>query len=418
MSFKAHRADGPLAFPCASTPTAVHIGQQEITPIAVVPAAPEPVAPAPVASEAPPPAARSAAAVQRRMIKTSLSILAGQDALAELRDGGLRPERIRNFVGASGGPKWLVLHGLDRMLFPWLLKRTQAPLHVVGSSIGSWRAAALATRNPAQALEHLCDEYIEQRYSKKPTPREISAGGERILSTTLGADGVAPLVNHPRLRLHIVTARMRHIGAREGALQQLGLGAAILFNALDRRALGLSLERVVFDAGGDPGPFAPWQGLPTTHVPLTVHNALAALYASAAIPAVMEGVRDPHGAPPGTYRDGGVADYHFGQEIDAPDGLTLYPHFYPHLVPGWFDKMLPWRKTRGLKRTILIAPSAEHVASLPGGKIPDREDFVTMTDSERITAWRKVIALGEVMGHELHSLLEGGRIAQVVQPLP
>jgi hypothetical protein len=351
------------------------------------------------------------------MSHAALTILAGAGAVAELRDGGLEPDRIRSFVGASGGPKWLVLHGLDRVLFPWLLERAKAPLHVVGSSIGSWRAATLATREPLRALEQLCHEYIEQRYSRKPTPREISAGGEKILSAVLGADGVAPLIDHPLLRLHIVTARMRHLGAREGTAQQLGLGAAIVLNAIDRRALGLSLERVVFDAAGDPGPFAPWQALPTTHVPLTSHNALAALYASAAIPAVMEGVRDPHGAPRGTYRDGGVADYHFGREIDAADGLTLYPHFYPHLVPGWFDKMLPWRRTRGLKRTIVIAPSREHIASLPGGKIPDRDDFVKMSDQDRIAAWRKVIALGERMADELGELLTTGRLGQVVGPL-
>jgi hypothetical protein len=152
-------------------------------------------------------------------------------------------------------------------------------------------------------------------------------------------------------------------------------------------------------------------------VALTEHNALAALYASAAIPAVMEGVRDPHGAPPGTYRDGGVADYHFGAEIDAADGLTLYPHFYPYLVPGWFDKALPWRRTRGLTNTLLIAPSREHVASLPGGKIPDRDDFVRMSDTERIAAWRKVIELGTRMGDELMELMARQRLGDVVRPL-
>jgi hypothetical protein len=152
--------------------------------------------------------------------------------------------------------------------------------------------------------------------------------------------------------------------------------------------------------------------LPTRHVPLTEQNALAALHASAAIPAVMQGVRDPHGAPRGMYRDGGLADYHFGREIDAADGLTLYPHFYSHLVPGWFDKILPWRRTRGLRRTLLIAPSAAHVQSLPGGKIPDRNDFASMNDGERITAWRKVVALGERMGDELMELITTGRIAE------
>lgn len=450
---KVHRPEGPLAFPCAATlvPALTRVDGPQQAPTRAMSSAPEPAAatdslptpdaaperelvysahreaPAPAsfvaaqpppAPHAPPPSAVAARPTVRRISQPSLTILAGAEALAELREVGLRPERVRAFVGASGGPKWLALHGLDRALFPWLLARARAPLHAVGSSIGSWRIATLATRQPLRALESLCDEYIEQRYGKKPSPREISAGGERILGATLGPDGVAPLVEHPLLRLHVVTARMRGMAAAEGALQQLGLGAAIALNALDRRALGLSLERVVFDAGGDPGPFAPWQGLPTTHVPLTKRNALSALYASAAIPAVMQGVRDPDGAPRGTYRDGGVADYHFGQEIDAVDGLTLYPHFYPHLVPGWFDKMLPWRRTRGLKRTILIAPSAEHVASLPHGKIPDRDDFVTMSDRERISAWREVIARGRAMGDELMELLDSGRIAEAAQPLP
>jgi hypothetical protein len=353
-----------------------------------------------------------------RTSTSSLSILAGPEAMTELRERGLRPERVRAFVGASGGPKWLALHGLDRVLFPWLLRGAQAPVHVLGSSIGSFRAATLASPDPERALARLCDEYIEQRYSARPSAREVSETGEKIMRAVLGAQGVAPLVDHPVLRLHIVTARMRHLGGLEGPIQQLGLLAAALLNALDRRALALALERVVFDAGGDPGPFAPWQSLPTRHVALTHENAWAAIHASAAIPAVMAGVRDPAGAPAGTYRDGGVADYHFGQEIDGREGITLYPHFYSYLVPGWFDKALPWRRTRGLRRTLLIAPSPSHVAALPSGKIPDRNDFVRMGDAERIRAWRQVIALGERLGDELMALIETGRIAQVAQPLP
>jgi hypothetical protein len=350
-------------------------------------------------------------------LASSLSILAGPHALAELRERGLGADRVRIFVGASGGPKWLVLHGLDRVLFPWLCAGARAPVHLIGSSIGAWRVATLATRDPGAALERLCHEYIEQRYSARPTPREVSQGGEKILSAVLGADGVQPLLEHAALRLHIVTVRMRHLAALEGPLQHVGLGLAGLCNTLNRRALGLCLERVVFDAEGGSAPFAPFRSLPTRHVALTERNALAALYASAAIPAVMQGVRDPHGAPLGTYRDGGVADYHFGAEIDAADGLTLYPHFYPYLVPGWFDKALPWRRTRGLTNTLLIAPSREHVASLPGGKIPDRDDFVRMSDTQRITAWRKVIELGTRMGDDLMELMARQRLGDVVRPL-
>jgi len=154
--------------------------------------------------------------------------------------------------------------------------------------------------------------------------------------------------------------------------------------------------RVVFDRDGEPGPFAPWHGVPTRHVPLTAHNALTALQASAVIPSVLEG---------------------FGAEIDAADGFTLLPCLGPKLAPGWLDRVLPSQHTPSLRRTIMIAPSAAHLASLPGGKVPDRSDFATMSDRERITAWRHVISLGEAMGYQLMELLESDRIRHVAQPL-
>jgi hypothetical protein len=347
-----------------------------------------------------------------------LTILAGPGALAELRDTGLRAERVRVLCGASGGPKWLALHGIDRALFPWLLRGGRAPLHAVASSIGSYRFACLCARDPLSALERFAEAYVEQRYAKNPSPLDVSREGERIVRVLLGADGVAPLVDHPLVRLHIVTTRFRHLGALENRAQLLGLGFAALSNAISRRALSLSVERVVFDAGGDPGPFAPWRDLPTRHVPLVEQNALAALAASSAIPGVMAGVRDPLLAPPGVYRDGGIADYHFGSEIDVADGLTLYPHFYPELVPGWFDKSLGFRRTRGLQRVIVIAPSTAYVASLPYARIPDRADFARMRDSDRIAAWRRVLELGLALGEELMELVESGRIGKIAEAMP
>jgi len=348
---------------------------------------------------------------------SALTVLAGPDALTELRDGGLSPARVRVLVGASGGPKWLVLRGLDRVLFPWLLGAASHPVHAVASSIGSWRFACLCAAEPEAALERFERAYVdEQRYSGKPTAADVSAEGARILKALLGDGGVAPLVEHPSVRLHVVTSRFRHVGALEGVAQFAGLALAAGLNLVSRQALSGAVERVVFDAAGDPGPFAPWRHLPTRHVPLTVDNAVAALSASAAIPAVMAGVRDPSGAPPGVYRDGGVADYHFGQEIDPADGLALYPHFFSHLVPGYFDKALRSRRTRGLRRTVLLAPSDEFVASLPKGKIPDRKDFTTMKDSERIPAWKTAIARSRELGEEFGELVESGRIGSVARP--
>lgn len=349
---------------------------------------------------------------------SALTVLAGPDALAELRDGGLSASRVRVLVGASGGPKWLVLRGLDRVLFPWLLREARAPVHAVGSSIGSWRFACLCADDPAAALDRFERAYVdEQRYSRKPSPADVSAEGARILKALLGEVGVAPLVEHPLIRLHIVTARFRHLGALEGAAQFACLALAAGLNALSRQALSACIERVVFDAAGDAGPFAPWLHLPTRHVPLTRDNAIAALSASAAIPAVMAGVQNPSGAPPGTYRDGGVADYHFGQEIDPEDGLALYPHFFPHLVPGYFDKALTYRRTRGLRRAVLLAPSDEFVASLPCGKIPDRKDFAALPDADRVSAWRTAVARSHELGDEFGELVASGKIGRVARPL-
>jgi len=48
------------------------------------------------------------------MTQTSnLTVKAGTRAIEFLRDGGLDAERIHVFAGASEGPKWLVLSGMD-----------------------------------------------------------------------------------------------------------------------------------------------------------------------------------------------------------------------------------------------------------------------------------------------------------------
>jgi len=48
---------------------------------------------------------------------SSLTLLAGPDALRRIRERGLSADDIDILPGASGGPKWLVLAGLDQVLF-------------------------------------------------------------------------------------------------------------------------------------------------------------------------------------------------------------------------------------------------------------------------------------------------------------
>ena len=120
----------------------------------------------------------------------------------------------------------------------------------------------------------------------------------------------------------------------------------------------------------------------------------------------------------GVHWDGGVLDYHLDLDFGAGGGLVPYPPFYPPALPGWFDKAPRWRRARGdnCARALLVAPSDAFVASLPGGKIPDRRDFYTLAEGERMRRWRAVVDASERLGDELRELVETGRIADAVRP--
>lgn len=351
----------------------------------------------------------------------SLTLLAGPDALRILRERGLRAEDVDILPGASGGPKWLALEGIDRVLFGELLQQPRdRPLHLIGSSIGSWRLACLAQKDPVAAMKRFADAYLDQRYPPKPPPSLVSETSARILDVVLGPDGAEEILAHPWARLHVVTTRCKGLLAVEQSGAQLtGFVLGALANAVSRRTLWLQMQRVLFHTAGDSSPFAGLKDLPSAHLPLTRDNLRPALLASASIPLVIAGVHDIPGAPPGTYRDGGVVDYHLDVDYGAGDGLVLYPHFYPYVVPGWFDKSLKWRRAGPLnfRRALIIAPSPAHLERLPGRRIPDRADFTSMKDDDRIRAWRQVLAEGERTGDELRELIATGRIAEHVQPL-
>lgn len=353
------------------------------------------------------------------MSRHLLTLRAGPQALALLRERGLRSEDVEILPGASGGAKWLAIAGLDRYLFGTFLQAPRStPLHGIGSSIGSWRLACLGQRDPLAALARGHEAYIyRQRYSPNPSPREVTEVLTGCLDQLLGTAGAEELVAHPTLRVHVITAEAR--GAAASA-HRLLLATAMAFaaaaNVVSRRTLALQLRRTIFHSAGDTSPFLHLRDLPTVHRPLTAANARAVLLASGAIPMLLEGVRIPD--TPGVHWDGGVTDYHLDLDFGTGDGLVLFPHFYDHVVPGWFDKSLPWRRAgaANFSRTLLIAPSAHFVARLPGGKIPDRRDFYALTDRERFARWQRVNDLSSALGESLHELIATGRLADAVQP--
>ena len=56
-----------------------------------------------------------------------ITFKAGADALRIIRDEGSIPDRVSVLAGAAGGPKWLILGGLDRILFEVFSKKENGP---------------------------------------------------------------------------------------------------------------------------------------------------------------------------------------------------------------------------------------------------------------------------------------------------
>ena len=199
----------------------------------------------------------------------------------------------------------------------------------------------------------------------------------------------------------------------------LGLLTAATLNLVSRKSLGLFFERALFYDARDLPPFFDATGFPLQQIPLSHRNLEDAIVATGSIPLVLTGVRDIEAAVPGVYRDGGLIDYHHDLPHSAGDRLTLYPHFYSHIVPGWFDKKLGWRRPHPehVDRTILISPSDEFVARLPNGKIPDRTDFVNYSPSERIKAWQACTKACEELADDFNEILVTDQLAAHLQPM-
>ncbi|GAB7127997.1 hypothetical protein JCM19000A_25040 [Silvimonas sp. JCM 19000] len=350
----------------------------------------------------------------------ALRMLAGPEALRQLREHGLKPDLFSHMGAAAGGPKWQVLARLDKALMgQWLADRSK-PMLAVGASIGAWRLAALAQDDPLAALDRFEAHYLAQAYSERPSPREVSQVALQIMHGMLGETGAQQIVAHPWLHLNILTARaVRGIDGSGSRGDKLALARAVLANARARRHLGGWLQRVTFHAGPQPAQFID-DGFGNTAVPLQPANLPAALLASGAIPGVLEAVRDIPGAPRGTYLDGGLIDYHMDLALAEPQGLMLLPHFTQRITTGWLDQFLPWRKAAWLERTLVLAPTAEFVAQLPGQRIPSRKDFARFNgrDSERIAAWKTALNAGQQLADEFVDWINQPNPVARIEPLP
>jgi len=352
-----------------------------------------------------------------------LSFWAGKKAFSKIKASGICPDDVKVIAGAAGGPKWLILSRLDRTVFASWLTPRKAPLFLVGSSIAAWRFAAVSQRDPAAALARFETAYLEQSYDVKPSPESIGRELDKILSRLMGARGPEEILSHPFLRLNVMSVRCKgltHTDRKPWLMPALGLAA--LGNAVSRRSLGLFFERTLFYDGRDIPPYFDMKGFPINRVPLSVRNIEPALRASGSIPLLMNGVRAIPEAPSGTYRDGGIIDYHMNIPfLNEEAGIVLFPHYTERVVPGWLDKKIPWRKPDAgyMDHVLLIAPTSAVLDRLPQGRIPDRKDFDVYSgrDGERVAKWQQAIELSREMADEFMDVVESGKIRDRIRPM-
>jgi hypothetical protein len=361
------------------------------------------------------------------MSRSALLVHAGPRALARLREQGLRSADVRAVPAAAGGPKGLALLPLDRFLFGQWLPQSAQTVHLLGASIGAWRMACGCLADPDAAIARLAEDYVTQEYphapGRMPTARTVTDVFGRTLNERL-APFAERILAHPKYRLHVFTSRGRKLLHRPGRVgMPIGWLSAFASNALSRRALGPWMERVVFSDPREPLPVPLADYRPTRQVALTADNLATAVLASCTIPFALEAVQDPAGAPPGTYWDGGITDYHLHLNYAAlHDGLVLYPHFGPRVVPGWLDKALKHRHRASafLDNLVLLSPDPAWVATLPNAKLPDRSDFKAYGEdiARRQRDWRRVLAESQRLADEFATLVDGTAAGRPVQALP
>jgi hypothetical protein len=337
-----------------------------------------------------------------------LDIYAGPSALKIIKKKGFSHEMFTTMLGASGGPKWFSLFGLDKYLFGEFFHKRTTPLNLVGSSAGAFRFGALAQKDPVDAITRLATIYSETVYSNKADAKEITEKAKILLDAVYGKNGIDEIIQNPIFKAHFIVAKCQGLTSFESKpLQFLGLLSSIILNRVDRSLLKHQYQRFIYHHPASDLKVTDHCQFDTHYQPLSVNNLKCALLASGSIPMVMEGVKNIPGSPKGMYRDGGIIDYHFDVQIkhterqntdvqkdkNKKDDLILYPHFNTQPKAGWFDKNLN-RKVQSThyQNVVMLVPSDRFIASLPYGKIPDRKDFTEMDAPTRIKYWRKVLS--------------------------
>jgi len=289
------------------------------------------------------------------------------------------------------------------------------------------KLAAAAQTDCSTSLLQLADAYANQRYGHDVSVDAVSRETRKVFDIALDKTRQHSLLNQTRYRYYCSAVHCKGLLASpNGKAQVAGMLSGAARAALGKPWLAGSFERVIFGPEDDAaGQLIAADGTPTHYVNLTESNVLDAITASGSIPVYMKSVSmQSADREQLILRDGGLLDYHpIASNFVVPsNGIVLYPHFYPTLTEGWFDKHFPWRRKhqlseRTIENTLLITPSETYINLLPNAKIPGREDFKTYyrQDDVRIGYWREAIEQSKRLGDAWLDIAERNAWGEVLE---
>ncbi len=335
-----------------------------------------------------------------------LNLQAGPAALEHLHQHGLHIRDFGYMLAASGGPKWLVLAGLDKYLTQEHPVDMQG-IYGLGTSAGAFRLACYARQDATQAITQFAHDYINTTYSGPRPPME-----ERDNSVKNILDGIVlgkekDIISSPNMRPHWITSQCHGLGQRANWMTQIAhLGLSYMANRVRREALGLLYSRSCFIPEDSRLQLQDPHQLPTDYHHLSSNNLYDSLLASGTIP-LFSPVRQNIVGAPGNHVDGGLLDYHFDMQLQgATKPLVLYPHFSAQPRAGWFDKKLTRQpRPSSYDKVLLLTPSAAFLARLKQQRLPERGDFRAYDDITRKQAWQQAVDLSNYLAEELQKVI-------------
>ena len=353
-----------------------------------------------------------------------LCIRAGRRALAMIRNGGFRFDRVAACVGPAVGPRWLVASGFDlALLRSGALGSKSRPVLLTGSSAGASALCRVAAAGAEKSYRRLL--WMPTSNPLRPagaTPQASSRPCRKSSTAYLEDDAVPFALAHDHYRLAVTTARAntsrprRPPGSRRWGLRLCTWATGSAPAPLSLFSNGLVFLqrppcRPPFLLSRPASGKVPWLQSPV--------NFKHAVLASGAIPLV-SGVTDIHGGAARVYWDAGASStnhlarlYREARRRDPAVSITRSGS-----SRGGSTRKDQGRRPRAGSPSTPCSSSPVPAAggNVSGGeRSPDRDDFVNMMDDpagrHSCTA-RRFVEICAPSGRVSWELVQAGRSAR------